>query len=126
MTGRMKALVIGLACCAGTAGAQTPSRVGLSVQVPALTPSVQTHDTASVGPVLRSSAVGVQSLHARTLPLDPSGALAARPSRDQSRAMMIVGGGALLVGAIIGGDPGTVIMVGGVVVGLIGLYNYLQ
>ena len=40
--------------------------------------------------------------------------------------MMIVGGAALIVGAIIGGTPGTIVMVGGGVVGLIGLYNYLE
>jgi hypothetical protein len=39
---------------------------------------------------------------------------------------MIVGGASLLVGAIIGGDAGTVFMVGGAVVGLYGLYKYLQ
>lgn len=44
----------------------------------------------------------------------------------QSKAMMVVGLGGLIVGAIIGGTPGTIIMVGGAVVGLIGLYNYLQ
>jgi hypothetical protein len=46
--------------------------------------------------------------------------------RNQSRAMMIVGGVALVVGAIIGGDPGTIVMVGGAVVGLVGLYDYLR
>lgn len=44
----------------------------------------------------------------------------------QSRALMIVGGAALIAGAIIGGDPGTIIMVGGAVIGLYGLYQYLQ
>ncbi|HEY4132334.1 MAG TPA: hypothetical protein VGM50_17120 [Gemmatimonadaceae bacterium] len=44
----------------------------------------------------------------------------------QARAMMIVGVGGLIAGAIVGGTPGTIIMVGGVVVGLIGLYDYLQ
>lgn len=44
----------------------------------------------------------------------------------QSKAMMVVGLGGLIVGAIIGGTPGTIIMVGGAVVGLVGLYNYLQ
>ena len=44
----------------------------------------------------------------------------------QAQALMIVGGAAILVGAIIGKDPGTVIMVGGAVVGLYGLYKYLQ
>jgi len=40
--------------------------------------------------------------------------------------MMFVGVGALLAGAIIGGDPGTIIMVGGAVIGFIGLYEYMQ
>jgi hypothetical protein len=44
----------------------------------------------------------------------------------EARAMMIVGGAALIVGAVIGDTPGTVIMVGGAVIGLVGLYKYLQ
>jgi hypothetical protein len=40
--------------------------------------------------------------------------------------MMIVGGAVLIVGAIVGGTSGTIIMVGGGVVGIIGLYRYLQ
>jgi hypothetical protein len=44
----------------------------------------------------------------------------------QARAMMVVGAAALITGAIIGGDPGTIIMVGGAVIGLYGLYTYLQ
>jgi hypothetical protein len=44
----------------------------------------------------------------------------------QSKALMIVGGAALITGAIIGGDVGTIFMVGGAVMGLYGLYQYLQ
>jgi hypothetical protein len=44
----------------------------------------------------------------------------------QSKALMIVGGAALVAGAIVGGKPGTIIMVGGAIVGLVGLYQYLQ
>jgi hypothetical protein len=55
----------------------------------------------------------------------------AAPSRSgagigQPEAMMIVGGAAILVGAVIGGDAGDIFMVGGAVVGLVGLYKYLQ
>lgn len=53
-------------------------------------------------------------------------AMATNANLGQARAMMIVGGAALITGAIIGGDPGTVIMVGGAVIGLYGLYQYLQ
>jgi methionine-rich copper-binding protein CopC len=41
-------------------------------------------------------------------------------------AMMIVGGAALIVGAVVGGKAGTIVMIGGGVLGLVGLWNYLQ
>jgi hypothetical protein len=53
-------------------------------------------------------------------------AAAGRMGLGQARAMMVVGAAALITGAIIGGDAGTIIMVGGAVIGLIGLYDYLQ
>ena len=40
--------------------------------------------------------------------------------------MMIVGGVALIVGAAVGGDSGNIIMVGGAVIGLIGLWNFVK
>ena len=47
-----------------------------------------------------------------------------RTSRDV--ALMIVGGTALILGAVIGDDAGAFLMVGGAVVGLVGLYQYLR
>jgi hypothetical protein len=47
-------------------------------------------------------------------------------STPENKALMIVGGSGILVGAIIGGRAGTAMMVGGSVVGLIGLWNYLK
>lgn len=55
--------------------------------------------------------------------------MAAAPRRGgygQPVALMVVGGAALLTGLIIGGSAGTVIAVGGALVGLYGLYEYLQ
>jgi hypothetical protein len=49
-----------------------------------------------------------------------------RAGLGQPMAMMVVGGAAVLLGAIIGDTPGTIIMIGGAVIGLIGLYEYLQ
>lgn len=51
---------------------------------------------------------------------------ATRANLGQDRALMVVGAAALITGAIIGGDSGRIIMVGGAVVGLYGLYQYLQ
>ena len=47
-------------------------------------------------------------------------------STPENKALMIVGASGLIVGGIIGGHSGTVIMVGGAVVGLVGLWNYLK
>lgn len=43
-----------------------------------------------------------------------------------AQVLMIVGGAALLTGAIIGDDAGTIVMIGGAAVGLWGLYLFLQ
>jgi hypothetical protein len=47
-------------------------------------------------------------------------------STPENKVLMIVGASGLIVGGIIGGHSGTVIMVGGTVVGLVGLWNYLK
>ena len=46
--------------------------------------------------------------------------------RSQSVALMIVGGAGLVAGSLINGDTGTIIMAGGAVAGLIGLFHYLR
>ena len=51
---------------------------------------------------------------------------AQRRNVGQAQAMMIVGGAALVTGAIIGDDVGTIFMVGGAVIGLYGLYEFLK
>jgi hypothetical protein len=48
-----------------------------------------------------------------------------RPSRGSGVGLMIFGGAALITGLIVGGGAGTVIAVGGALVGLYGLYVYL-
>jgi hypothetical protein len=47
-------------------------------------------------------------------------------SERQSIALMIVGGAAVVLGAVIGDDVGTLFMIGGAVALLIGLYKYLS
>lgn len=85
---------------------------------------------ANVTPITRGGApmTGLRSaMHTREAAraLIPTAA-ATRANLGQARALMVVGAAALITGAIIGGDPGTIIMVGGAVIGLYGLYEYLQ
>jgi hypothetical protein len=49
-----------------------------------------------------------------------------RQRLTRSETLMIVGGAIFLAGAIIGDDPGTIIMIGGAAIGIYGLYLYLQ
>ena len=44
----------------------------------------------------------------------------------RNKALMVVGGAGLLVGAVVGGKEGTLIMGASGVIGLIGLWNYLK
>lgn len=51
-----------------------------------------------------------------------------RASRDVTRpvAIMIVGGAAIVLGSVVGNDVGDLIVIGGVVAVLYGLYEYLK
>ena len=49
-----------------------------------------------------------------------------RQRLTRSESLMIIGGAIFLTGAIIGDDPGTIIMISGAAVGIYGLYLYLQ
>ena len=49
-----------------------------------------------------------------------------RQGMGQPVALMVVGGAAVVLGALIGDDVGTVFMIGGAVALLIGLYQYMQ
>lgn len=48
------------------------------------------------------------------------------PAARRDVAWMVIGGATLVVGSLVGGDAGTILMVTGGVVGLMGLWRYLQ
>jgi len=77
----------------------------------------------SLAPTFSNATVGV-----RANVVAPATPLAPTPQGSQGRnpAMMIVGGVALLVGAVVGGDSGTLIMIAGGALGLYGLWQYLK
>ena len=90
-------------------------------QAPAAMPAPA--QAVSLAPFAQNATVGVRALS--PTPTSPY----ATPPREKvgsNVALMIVGGAGLIVGAIIGGTAGTIVMIGGGVVGLVGLYRYLQ
>jgi hypothetical protein len=75
----------------------------------------------STGPSMEASALSPRLSHTTAL----SANAMRRPSRGSGVGLMIFGGAALITGLIIGDNAGTVIAVGGALVGLYGLYVYL-
>lgn len=77
----------------------------------------------SMAPTLLHSVSGVQFRSDGTRPL-PLPFNDGRTGRNP--AMMIVGGAGLILGSIIGGDTGTIIMMGGGALGLYGMWQFLK
>ena len=100
--------------------------VFISLIVPSLSGAQQASArTASAGgPRLDAVVTGIQ-----TSGLRADNAVSLQRSREnvgKPVALMIVGGAAIVVGAVIGGDVGLLFMIGGAIALLIGLYRYLQ
>ncbi|MCE2900679.1 MAG: hypothetical protein ACK6DP_07890 [Gemmatimonas sp.] len=66
------------------------------------------------------------ALRARASETAPAPAPVPRSDTRQNRALMIVGAAALITGAVIGGDAGTIVMLGGAGIGLYGLYQFVK
>jgi hypothetical protein len=108
--------VIATACLAGNASAQEsvqPERVANFDSAAVRAPVVSTMD--------RPSEAVRRNAPALAAPIPASG-----QHLGEAKAEMAVGGAAIVVGALIGGDGGAVLMFGGAVVGLYGLWNYLR
>jgi hypothetical protein len=112
----MSALTIVLR--ASTSAAQTLTATPIIPSV-VVSPAAQ---APQLGPSTTALSVAVRT----TVPMVPSAPARGSAGLGQNEALMIVGGAAILVGAVVGGDAGDIFMIGGAIVGLYGLYKYLQ
>ena len=99
-----------------------PSIVDSVTAVAEVRPSESAAAVATRGPSRASARV---ASHAVSISHGAPPVLQNKKSSKNSLALMIVGGAALVVGAVIGGDAGTIVMLGGAGVGLYGLYLFL-
>lgn len=127
------AVVAAFAVAAPVAGAQertaTDSLAALATTTPAVpaadvVPAVAPAPVAATRPAVPADVPADAFRAARAR--EAGVAVAQAGSAGQGKVYMIVGGAAFLAGAIIGGDAGTLIMVGGAGVGIYGLYLFLQ
>jgi hypothetical protein len=94
--------------------------------LPAAARSQQLNKVSTSGPTLQAASVG---FHTGSAKVDASTSVTAapiRPHAGQDVALMAVGVGAMIVGAIVGDTAGTIIVIGGAAMALFGLYHYLE
>ncbi len=112
---------------AGADEAVSASAVAVTAQTAAIDTSASTvaatpATSAHRGPSIASARV---ASHAVSAPIGAPPVIQNRSTNRNAVALMAVGGAALVVGAVIGDDAGTLVMLGGAVVGLYGLYLFL-
>ncbi len=96
---------------------------------PTPTPASTTQRAASdraVGPTVAASAVGIRATSAAKARASTTAAADTHMGAGQNVALMVVGGAAIIIGAIIGGAGGVLLAIGGAAIGLWGLYNFIQ
>ena len=76
---------------------------------------------ATTGPTMQAASVAVRHIDDNTLAPAPR-----RGGNAPGVPLMVVGGAAIIGGLVVGGGAGGAIAVGGLLVGLYGLYEYLQ
>ena len=91
------------------------------------TSSAQKSAPLKQGPTIQSAAVGFRVSDAK---VDASTKVAStglvQRHQGQDVALMVVGVGAMIAGALIGGTAGTIVIIVGAGMGLFGLYHYLE
>ena len=103
---------------------RAPQGAAQSLTTPPIAPNIATTqaEKPQVGPTFAALSVGVHNVVPATAPAQQRGSA----GLGQNEALMIVSGAAILVGAVVGDTAGDIFMIGGAIVGLYGLYKYLQ
>ena len=82
--------------------------------------------TSASGPTVQAASVGFRANEVKVDASTKVTAAAIPRHQGQDVAFMVVGVGAMIVGALVHGTAGTIIVIGGAGVALYGLYNYLE
>lgn len=125
MRPRVRMQLLSLLACviAAPAAAQMAASDPAVAEVsPVVAPPVP--DAPAIGPTMASATLGYNS--ASETSTDMTWNNQARAKNGTGPVLAIVGGAALIGGLLIGDDAGTAIAVGGLIMGLIGLYLWLK
>lgn len=81
---------------------------------------------AASSTMIRSDVAGIRTNSDANAPLVVSTAAAGGLNQGEGVALMAVGGAGLVAGLLIGGNAGSAVAIGGLAVGLIGLYEFVR
>jgi hypothetical protein len=90
-----------------------------AAQAPAPSPAAASAPTTSLAPTLAATHLDFSAAEHAPLTVTAS---AARMGPGDGRAAAIVGGAVVITGLVVGGDTGTLLVIGGAGLGLFGLY----
>ncbi len=116
-------------------GSLTAAALTLAVTLPCSAQQITSGDQDQGLPLLTSSLRAPAPTLPSTVPTtaiddEVARSVTALPAAMQRQGrnvtMMIVGAAAMIVGSAIGGDTGTIVIAGGGVLGLVGLFRYLN
>ena len=117
--------IVALALIPAAGSAQSAPRSSNSAFAVSPVPAQAVHEQK--GPTLESAAVGVRLTSPKLAASAASSARRARRSGiGHAGALIVVGGGAMVAGSFMDGEPGTFFIVGGALVALYGLYLLVQ
>ena len=126
------AAVIAALALPAAAAAQAGNTLALDAAAPApaavaATPAVTPPTAAAPDAMVRVDVAGIQQ-HENAADAHAVNTVAASSGLHQGQgvALMVVGGAAMIGGLIIGNGAGDAIAIGGLAVGLIGLYQYVR
>lgn len=118
----------GMAALAVAMLVATPSLRAQTLTIPSASPvAAQSSVTAPASDASTLTGPRINSVGISRAEVTPGAenAIQNNPNR-RDVAWMVLGGATLIVGSIVGGDGGTILMVTGGVIGLVGLWRYLQ
>ena len=130
----LTAVAIALTVAGSSAGAQEIAAPPVPNDAPVAAQSMDVTSTergvdvaveaAVAGPVMSGASIAARADLQATSSADAAAMMQSRDRRGTT--LMLVGGAAFLAGLLIGDDAGTAVALGGAIVGLYGLYMYLQ
>ena len=117
-------LAVAVALAPAALAAQSFS--GPTTLVPASPTPVVASAPATAPSMVRPDVAGINVKADANAPLAVNTAAAAGLHQGEGVALMAVGGAGLVAGLLIGDNAGTAIAIGGLAVGLVGLYEYVR